>query len=137
MSQIVATVLDVLNELRIDLQDFAWLIAQQLGIDSLVVNASDQVYLIFYHVSIGTFTFIAHYSVQVVIIFRGGVAGSSRSFVRRVASRVPLKPVPRFHFTIGNDYASTFTDWDGQSTVDTGLASLPVLDRDSKIDFWK
>lgn len=57
--------------------------------------------------------------------------------MRRVATRLPLKPVLRFHFTIGNDYASTFADWDGQSTVDTGLASLPVLDRDSKIDFWK
>lgn len=43
MSQVVATVLDVLNELRIDLQDFAWLLAQQLGVDSFVVNASDHV----------------------------------------------------------------------------------------------
>jgi hypothetical protein len=43
MGQLMRTVIDVLQELRIDLQDFAWLIAQQLRIDSVLVNASDQV----------------------------------------------------------------------------------------------
>ena len=43
MDQLIRSVIDVLQELRIDLQDFAWLIAQQLRIDSLLVNASDQV----------------------------------------------------------------------------------------------
>lgn len=43
MDQLMRTVIDVLHELRIDLQDFAWLIAQQLRIDSVLVNASDQV----------------------------------------------------------------------------------------------
>lgn len=43
MDQVVRSVIEVLQELRIDLQDFAWLIAQQLRIDSLLVNASDQV----------------------------------------------------------------------------------------------
>jgi hypothetical protein len=43
MDQLMRTVIDVLQELRIDLQDFAWLIAQQLRIDSVLVNASDQV----------------------------------------------------------------------------------------------
>lgn len=38
------TVIDVLQELRIDLQDFAWLIAQQLRMDAMLMNASDQVY---------------------------------------------------------------------------------------------
>ena len=40
------TVMEVLQELRIDLQDFAWLIAQQLRIDNALVQASDQVYFI-------------------------------------------------------------------------------------------
>lgn len=43
MEQFVRTVIDVLHELRIDLQDFAWLIAQQLRIDSVLMSATDQV----------------------------------------------------------------------------------------------
>jgi hypothetical protein len=67
MGQLMRTVIDVLQELRIDLQDFAWLIAQQLRIDSVLVNASDQVsieatfhfsrkkYFIFFFLPKGTF----------------------------------------------------------------------------------
>lgn len=43
MNQLVSNVVDVLQELRIDLQDFMWLIAEQLRIDSALVQASDQV----------------------------------------------------------------------------------------------
>ena len=43
MNQVVSNVVDVLQELRIDLQDFMWLIAQQLRIDSALVRTSDQV----------------------------------------------------------------------------------------------
>ena len=46
MSQVLSTVVDVLQELRIDLQDFFWLIAQHLHIDSTLVNISDQVFKI-------------------------------------------------------------------------------------------
>ena len=34
MSQVLSTVTDVLHELRIDLQEFFWLVAQQLNIDA-------------------------------------------------------------------------------------------------------
>ena len=44
MSQVLSTVVDVLQELRIDLQDFFWLVAQQLNLDAVIVHASDQVF---------------------------------------------------------------------------------------------
>ena len=43
MSQVLSTVTDVLHELRIDLQEFFWLVAQQLNIDAVLIHASDQV----------------------------------------------------------------------------------------------
>ena len=43
MNQFMNTVMEVLQELRIDLQDFAWLVAQQLRIDSTLLRVSDQV----------------------------------------------------------------------------------------------
>ena len=46
MDQLMRTVMEVLQELRIDLQDFAWLIAQQLRIDNALIQASDQVYCV-------------------------------------------------------------------------------------------
>ena len=52
MSQALSTVVDVLQELRIDLQEFFWLIAQQLNIDTVLIHASDQVF---------TFTFDFHF----------------------------------------------------------------------------
>ena len=41
----MTTVMEVLQELRIDLQDFAWLVAQQLRIDSTLIRVSEQVFL--------------------------------------------------------------------------------------------
>lgn len=43
MNELVSNVVDVLQELRIDLQDFMWLIAEQLRIDNFLIQASDQV----------------------------------------------------------------------------------------------
>ncbi|EFX80625.1 hypothetical protein DAPPUDRAFT_318222 [Daphnia pulex] len=114
MDQLMRTVIDVLQELRIDLQDFAWLIAQQLRIDSVLVNASD----------------------QVLFIFQRGDAGNQRSLIRKLACRIPIKPSPRIHFTIVNSEYSSSLEWDAQSTVDEGLAAIPTLDNNGKIDFW-
>ncbi|XP_046461211.1 mitochondrial fission regulator 1-like isoform X2 [Daphnia pulex] len=114
MNQLMRTVIDVLQELRIDLQDFAWLIAQQLRIDSVLVNASD----------------------QVLYIFHKGDAGNQRSLIRKLACRIPIKPSPRIHFTIVNSEYSSSLEWDAQSTVDEGLAAIPTLDNNGKIDFW-
>ena len=42
-------IIDVLNELRIDLQDVFWLICEQLNIDGTIIQTSDQVsYLHFF-----------------------------------------------------------------------------------------
>jgi len=48
MSQVLSTVSDILQELRIDLQEFFWLIAQQLNIDAVLIRASDQVFTFTY-----------------------------------------------------------------------------------------
>uniref|UniRef100_A0A0P6EUX5 Mitochondrial fission regulator n=1 Tax=Daphnia magna TaxID=35525 RepID=A0A0P6EUX5_9CRUS len=115
MDHLMRTVIDVLQELRIDLQDFAWLIAQQLRMDAMLMNASD----------------------QIIFIFQSGGAGSQRSFIRKLACRLPIKPSPRVHFTIVNSDDSSSFDWEGHSVVDEGLAAIPILDNNSKIDFWK
>ena len=139
------TVMEVLQELRIDLQDFAWLIAQQLRIDNALVQASDQVYFIkimliylfcLLFELIHCFFFLFFF-LQLVVVFSRGRSGRKRSLIRQIASRLPLEPLPRIHFTIVNpEYAASY-DWDGRSTVDEGLAAIPVLDNEGKIDFWR
>lgn len=74
---------------------------------------------------------------KVLLILQKGETGNQRSLVRKIAWKLPLKPCPRVHFTFVNpDYASSF-DWDTVSTVDEGLASIPILDNHGKIEFWK
>lgn len=71
------------------------------------------------------------------MVFSRGRSGRKRSLVRQIASRLPLEPLPRIHFTIVNpEYAASY-DWDGRSAVDEGLAAIPVLDNEGKIDFWR
>jgi hypothetical protein len=137
MGQLMRTVIDVLQELRIDLQDFAWLIAQQLRIDSVLVNASDQVSIeATFHFSRKKFFFF-FFCPKVLFIFQRGDAGNQRSLIRKLACRIPIKPSPRIHFTIVNSEYSSSLEWDAQSTVDEGLAAIPTLDNNGKIDFWK
>lgn len=114
MNELVRNVVDVLQELRIDLQDFMWLIAEQLRIDNFLIQASD----------------------QVVFVFSRGQAGRQRSLIRQLASRMPLKPLPRVRFTIVNPDCASSVDWDAHSSVDEGLAAIPILDNAGKIDFW-
>lgn len=45
MDHAVTLVTDVLQELRIDLQDFLWLVAEQLHIDQPIQRVTDQVYI--------------------------------------------------------------------------------------------
>ena len=54
-----------------------------------------------------------------------------------MACRLPIQPSPRVHFTIVNSEYSSSLDWDSQSIVDEGLAAIPTLDNNGKIDFWK
>ena len=56
--------------------------------------------------------------------------------IRRIASSLPLEPLPRVHFTIVNPENGTSIDWESQS-VDEGLAAIPILDNEGKIEFWK
>lgn len=73
---------------------------------------------------------------QVVFVFSRGQAGRQRSLIRQVASRMPLKPLPRVRFTIVNPDSASSVDWDAHSSVDEGLAAIPILDNAGKIDFW-
>lgn len=74
---------------------------------------------------------------KALLILQRGDAGNQRSLIRLIASRLPLKPLPRVHFTIVNpDYAASY-DWDTHSTLDEGLAAIPTLDNQGKIEFWR
>jgi len=114
MSQVLSTVVDVLQELRIDLQDFFWLVAQQLNLDAVIVHASD----------------------QFLFVITRGETGRRRSLVRRIASALPIKPIPRVRFTVVCPENGMNYDWETPSIVDEGLAAIPTLDNEGKIEFW-
>lgn len=48
MDRTLNVVIDVLNELRIDLQEFAWLICEQLQIDGTLMRTANRVSKIFF-----------------------------------------------------------------------------------------
>jgi len=114
MSQVLSTVSDILQELRIDLQEFFWLIAQQLNIDAVLIRASD----------------------QVLVYLNKREPGRRRSLVRRVASSLAIKPLPRVRFTVVRPENDINCDWEAPSLIDEGLAAIPTLDNKGKIEFW-
>ena len=75
---------------------------------------------------------------QVLYILQKGETGSQRSLIRKIAFKLPIKPLPRVHFTIVNPEYTTSFDWDTNSIeADEGLAAIPILDNRGKIEFWK
>lgn len=51
---------------------------------------------------------------------------------------MPLKPIPRIHFTvIEPDYSETMSDYETKSVSFQGLATIPILDHQAKIELWK
>lgn len=63
--------------------------------------------------------------------------GRRRSLVRRVASSLAIKPLPRVRFTVVRPENDINCDWEAPSLIDEGLAAIPTLDNKGKIEFWK
>lgn len=72
---------------------------------------------------------------QIFLLFARQTHGRRRSLVRMAASILPLKPVPRVHFKIVD--CDNDTDSEARSVVYQGLASIPILDHQEKIELWK
>lgn len=57
--------------------------------------------------------------------------------MRRIASSLAIKPLPRVRFTVVTPENEINYDWETPTTVDEGLAAIPTLDNEGKIEFWK
>ena len=57
--------------------------------------------------------------------------------IRQIASSLPLKPVPRLHFTIVDPELDSSSECGSKSISFQGLASIPILDHQQKIELWK